>query len=92
MGLILRLGGVYETRGDSHTPKGAVLCIEYLITASPKALAQYGGTIPDTGGYFDRAIHARLTVLDCQAVELRLTQRALDDLEITLEKRADSLA
>ncbi|WP_323554360.1 MobV family relaxase [Pseudomonas sp. CCI3.2] len=36
--------------------KGAVLCIEYLITASPEVFARHGGTIPDTGGYFDRAI------------------------------------
>jgi uncharacterized protein YukE len=36
--------------------KGAVLCIEYLITASPEAFAKHGGTMPDTGGYFDRAI------------------------------------
>lgn len=36
--------------------KGAVLCIEYLITASPEAFARHGGTMPDTGGYFDRAI------------------------------------
>jgi hypothetical protein len=36
--------------------KGAVLCIEYLITASPEAFARHGGAMPDTGGYFDRAI------------------------------------
>ncbi|VVQ12201.1 hypothetical protein PS914_05327 [Pseudomonas fluorescens] len=36
--------------------KGAVLCIEYLITASPEAFTRHGGTVPDTGGYFDRAI------------------------------------
>jgi hypothetical protein len=36
--------------------KGAVLCIEYLITASPEAFTRHGGTMPDTGGYFDRAI------------------------------------
>ncbi|MEB0129740.1 MobV family relaxase [Pseudomonas sp. CCI2.4] len=36
--------------------KGAVLCIEYLITASPEAFVRHGGYIPDTGGYFDRAI------------------------------------
>lgn len=36
--------------------KGAVLCIEYLITASPEAFVRHGGTIPETGGYFDRAI------------------------------------
>ncbi|KII30220.1 plasmid recombination enzyme [Pseudomonas fluorescens] len=36
--------------------KGAVLCIEYLITASPEAFARHGGTMSDTGGYFDRAI------------------------------------
>lgn len=36
--------------------KGAVLCIEYLITASPEVFARHGGTMPDTGGYFDRAI------------------------------------
>lgn len=36
--------------------KGAVLCIEYLITASPEAFTRHGGTMPDTGDYFDRAI------------------------------------
>ncbi|MBZ9781612.1 plasmid recombination protein [Pseudomonas sp. REP124] len=36
--------------------KGAVLCIEYLITASPEAFARHGGTMPDTGGYFNRAM------------------------------------
>ena len=36
--------------------KGAVLCIEYLITASPEGFTRHGGTMPDTGGYFDRAI------------------------------------
>lgn len=36
--------------------KGAVLCIEYLITASSALFARHGGTMPDTSGYFDRAI------------------------------------
>jgi hypothetical protein len=36
--------------------KGAVLCIEYLIAASPEAFARHGGKMPDTGDYFDRAI------------------------------------
>lgn len=36
--------------------RDAVLCIEYLITASPEAFTRHGGTMPDTGGYFDRAM------------------------------------
>ena len=38
------------------------------------------------------ALYARQAALDRQAVELKLAKRALEDLEITLEKRDDSLA
>lgn len=36
--------------------RDAVVCIEYLITASPEAFKRHGGTMPDTGGYFDQAM------------------------------------
>ena len=43
--------------------RDAVLCIEYLVTASPEAFARHGGRLDDTGrrlgtsvGYFDRAM------------------------------------
>ncbi len=35
----------------------AVLCIEYMITASPEAFERHGGTLDDMGGgYFSRAL------------------------------------
>lgn len=37
--------------------KDAVLCIEYLITASPEAFKRHGGSLSDTGdGYFSDAL------------------------------------
>lgn len=36
--------------------KDAVLCIEYLVSASPSAFCRHGGAMPDIGGYFDRAM------------------------------------
>ena len=43
--------------------RDAVLCIEYLVTASPEAFARHGGHLDDNGrlpgtraGYFDRAM------------------------------------
>ena len=36
---------------------GSVLCIEYLITASPEAFERHGGTLDDVGsGYFTDAL------------------------------------
>lgn len=38
--------------------RDAVLCIEYLITASPEAFARHGGTLSDLGsGYFRDALN-----------------------------------
>lgn len=37
--------------------KGPVLCIEYLITASPEAFARSGGHLADKDKYFDDALH-----------------------------------
>jgi hypothetical protein len=50
------LAGAVLARLPERRRKGAVLCIEYLITASPEAFIRHGGTMLDTGGYFDRAI------------------------------------
>ncbi|WP_460112052.1 MobV family relaxase [Pseudomonas sp. H3_D04] len=50
------LANAFLAKLPERRRRGAVLCIEYLITASPEAFARHGGTIPDTGGYFDRAI------------------------------------
>lgn len=54
----------------------AVLCIEYLITASPEAFKRHGGTLSDLGsGYFNDALkwlrqrHGRENVL-CAAIHL----------------------
>lgn len=58
--------------------KDAVLCIEYLITASPEAFARHGGTMPDTGGYFDRAmawLKARHGAANIVCAEVHLDER-----------------
>lgn len=52
----VKLGRAVLARLPQKRRKGAVICIEYLITASPEAFARHGGTMPDTGGYFDRAL------------------------------------
>jgi hypothetical protein len=61
----VHVGGASSAAGLANTVlaklperrrKGAVLCIEYLIIAGPEAFTRHGGTMPDTGGYFDRAI------------------------------------
>lgn len=55
---------------------GSVLCIEYMITASPAAFQRHGGKLDDTGnGYFSDALkwlqqrHGRENVI-CAAVHL----------------------
>lgn len=58
--------------------KSAVICIEYLITASPEAFARHGGAMPDTGGYFDRAfawIQARHGSANIVCAEVHLDER-----------------
>jgi len=52
----VELGRAVLARLPQKRRKGAVICIEYLITASPEAFARHGGAMPDTGGYFDRAL------------------------------------
>ena len=58
--------------------KDAVLCIEYLITASPEAFARHGGTMPDTGSYFNRAmtwLKARHGAANIVCAEVHLDER-----------------
>lgn len=47
----------FAARLPQKRRKDAVLCIEYLITASPEAFVKYGGKLDDMGnGYFQDAI------------------------------------
>lgn len=58
--------------------KDAVLCIEYLVTASPEAFARHGGSMPDSGGYFDRAmawLKARHGAANIVCAEVHLDER-----------------
>lgn len=69
------LGRAVLARLPDKRRKDAVLCIEYLITASPEAFARHGGMMPDTGGYFDRAMawlkaHHGATNIVCAEVHL----------------------
>lgn len=52
----VELGRAVLARLPQKRRKDAVICIEYLITASPEAFARHGGAMPDTGSYFDRAL------------------------------------
>lgn len=52
----VELGRAVLSRLPQKRRKDAVICIEYLITASPEAFARHGGAMPDTGSYFDRAL------------------------------------
>ncbi|EOG3619125.1 MobV family relaxase [Pseudomonas putida] len=58
--------------------RDAVLCIEYLITASPEAFSRHGGNMPESGGYFDRAmawLRARHGAANIVCAELHLDER-----------------
>lgn len=66
------------TRLPMKRRRDAVLCIEYLITASPEAFKRHGGAMPDTGGYFDRAmawLRARHGAANIACAELHLDER-----------------
>lgn len=59
--------------------RDAVLCIEYLITASPEAFTRHGGKMPDTSGYFDQAmtwLSARHGAANIVCAELHLDERS----------------
>lgn len=66
------------TRLPVKRRRDAVLCIEYLITASPEAFKRHGGTMPDSGGYFDQAmtwLSARHGGANIVCAELHLDER-----------------
>ncbi|MGC7839968.1 MobV family relaxase [Pseudomonas wayambapalatensis] len=72
------LGRAVLTRLPMRRRRDAVLCIEYLITASPEAFKRHGGTMPDTGGYFDQAmiwLSARHGAENIVCAELHLDER-----------------
>lgn len=58
--------------------KDPVLCVEYLITASPEAFKRHGGHIEDKGAYFDDALrwlHAKHGKANVIASSLQLDEK-----------------